>query len=194
MHLRIMQVRTTGSEQYGTWPNHETDMEIHMSTILAERHIARATGTEWLSLGAMTQYLVPVGRALFAAIFLVAAPGHFAQQSIAYAAQQGVPMAEVLVPFTGVLSLAGGLSVLLGYQAKLGAWALVLFLVPVTVVMHNFWAVQDPMMAQMQQAMFLKNVSMLGGALLIAHFGAGPVSLDVRLATRSAGVGRSRNG
>jgi len=42
------------------------------------------------------------------------------------------------------------------------------------------WAVADPMMAQLQRAMFFKNLSMLGGALLITHFGAGPMSLDER--------------
>jgi uncharacterized membrane protein YphA (DoxX/SURF4 family) len=36
----------------------------------------------------------------------------------------------------------------------------------------------------MQQAMFMKNLSMLGGALLIAHFGAGPLSLDARLSRK----------
>jgi putative oxidoreductase len=50
----------------------------------------------------------------------------------------------------------------------------------VTLMMHNFWAIADPQMAQLQQGMFMKNLSMLGGALLIAHFGAGPVSLDAR--------------
>lgn len=133
---------------------------------------------------ALARYLVPVGRALFAAIFLIGAPGHFAQATIGYAAQQGVPFAQWLVPFTGLLMLAGGVSVLLGYRARLGAWALVVFLVPVTVMMHNFWAVEDPMMAQMQQAMFWKNVAMVGGLLLLAYFGAGPVSLDARRARR----------
>ena len=79
-----------------------------------------------------------------------------------------------------MLALAGGLSILLGYRAKLGAWALVLFLVPVTVMMHKFWGVPDPMMAQIQMIMFMKNVSMVGGALLISQFGAGPFSLDAR--------------
>jgi putative oxidoreductase len=46
--------------------------------------------------------------------------------------------------------------------------------------MHNFWAVTDPMMRQMQMAMFMKNIAMLGGALLITQFGAGPWSLDNR--------------
>jgi putative oxidoreductase len=72
------------------------------------------------------------------------------------------------------------LSIALGYRAKWGGWLIVLFLVPVTVMMHDFWAMTDPNMAQMQQIMFMKNLSMLGGALLIAHFGSGPLSLDNR--------------
>ena len=126
------------------------------------------------------RYLVPVGRLFFATIFLLTLPGHFAPESIAYAAQKGVPLASLAVPASGVLAFAGGLSVLLGYRAKLGAWLLVLFLLPVTLTLHDFWTVTDPMAAQMEQAMFMKNVSMLGAALLIAYFGAGPLSLDER--------------
>jgi len=83
-----------------------------------------------------------------------------------------------------VMALLGGLSVLLGYKAKWGAWLLIVFLIPVTLMLHNFWAVKDPMMAQIQMAMFLKNVSMVGGALLISQFGAGPLSLDARRSKR----------
>jgi len=79
-----------------------------------------------------------------------------------------------------VLAIAGGLSILLGYRAKLGAWLIVLFLIPVTLMMHKFWTVHDPMMAQIQMILFMKNVAMLGGALLISQFGAGPFSLDAR--------------
>jgi len=120
------------------------------------------------------------GRILFATIFILSGFFHFSHQDIAYAVQAGVPMANFLVPASGILALLGGLSILLGYRAKIGAWLLVLFLVPVTLAMHNFWAVKDPMMAQMQMAMFMKNVSMLGGALLISQFGAGPLSLDAK--------------
>ncbi len=123
---------------------------------------------------------VLAGRVLFSLIFLLAAIGHFSHQEIAYAAQQGVPLASLAVPLSGVLALVGGLSVLVGYQAKWGAGLLIVFLVPVTLMLHNFWAVKDPMMAQMQMAMFLKNLSMIGGALLITQFGAGPLSLDAR--------------
>jgi putative oxidoreductase len=126
--------------------------------------------------------LALAGRVAFGAIFLLTAFGHFSPQTISYAAQQGIPFASFLVPASGLLAFAGGLSVILGYRARLGAWLLVAFLVPVTLTMHAFWAVQEPMMAQMQQAMFMKNLSMLGGALIIAYFGAGPLSLDARRA------------
>jgi putative oxidoreductase len=89
-------------------------------------------------------------------------------------------LASIAVPLSGTLAFLGGLSVLLGYRAKLGAWLIVLFLVGVTPMMHKFWVVTDPMMYQMQFVMFMKNASMLGGALLISQYGSGPWSLDAR--------------
>jgi putative oxidoreductase len=125
-------------------------------------------------------FVVLAGRILFSAIFILSGFMHFSAQDIAYAASAGVPMPTLVVPASGILALLGGLSILLGYRAKIGAWLVVLFLVPVTLMMHNFWAVKDPMMAQMQMAMFMKNVTMIGGALLISQFGAGPLSLDAK--------------
>ena len=119
-----------------------------------------------------------LGRLFYVAIFVMSGVTHFTAKPVAYAAAAGVPFASLAVPASGLLALAGGLSILLGYRARIGAWLLVIFLIPVTFAMHNFWAVKDPMMAQMQMAMFMKNVSMLGGALLISQFGTGPWSLD----------------
>ena len=121
-----------------------------------------------------------IGRVLFSLIFIFAAFGHFKPETITYAASAGVPLAKLAVPASGILSLAGGLSILLGYRAKLGAWALVVFLVPVTVTLHNFWTVTDPMMRQMQMVMFMKNLGLIGGALMFAVHGAGAYSLDAR--------------
>ena len=126
------------------------------------------------------RYFVPLGRAAFAAAFVLFAPGNFSQEGIAWAAVQGVPLPRLLVPLAGVISLVGGLSVILGYRAKIGAGLLVLFLVPVTGFMHNFWAVKEPMMAQVQLGFFVGNISRIGGAMLIAYFGAGPLSFDAR--------------
>jgi putative oxidoreductase len=126
------------------------------------------------------RYLVPVARALYVAIFLVAVPEHFAAPTIAYAAAQGVPLPSIAVPLAGIIAGLGALSVLLGFHARIGAWLLVVFLVPVTLTMHRFWGLADPAAAQVQQIMFMKNVSMLGAALLVAYFGAGPASFDAR--------------
>lgn len=122
---------------------------------------------------------VLAGRVFFSMIFVFAGLNHFSKQTIAIAASQGVPLASIAVPLSGVIAVLGGLSILLGYRAKIGAWLIVLFLIGVT-PMHNFWAVKDPVMAQIQMIMFMKNISMLGGALLISQFGAGPLSLDTR--------------
>jgi putative oxidoreductase len=47
-------------------------------------------------------------------------------------------------------------------------------------MMHDFWALSDPAAAKLQQVMFMKNITMLGGALLVLYHGAGPISLDAR--------------
>lgn len=130
------------------------------------------------------RYAVPVGRLLFASIFVLSSVGHFSSATAGYAAAHGVPFANVLVPLSGLLALAGGVSVILGWKARYGAALLVLFLVPVTLTMHRFWGLEDAQEAILQRVMFLKNLSMLGAALLLVYFGAGPLSLDARLRRR----------
>ena len=128
--------------------------------------------------------MVPIGRALFASIFVLAAGAHLDTDTIQKAADHGIPLAYLLVPASGVVSLLGGMSVLVGYRAKLGAALLAFFLVPVTFTMHAFWATPDAQAAQLQTVMFFKNMALLGGTMLIAYFGAGPYSLDQLLLRR----------
>lgn len=127
------------------------------------------------------KYALLIGRILFSIIFIMSSFGHFSEPTIGYAANKGVPMANVLVPLSGIIELLGGLSVLLGYKTKWGAWLIIIFLVPVTFMMHNFWTVTEPMAQQMDMAAFMKNISITGAALIIAYFGAGPLSLDNRV-------------
>lgn len=79
----------------------------------------------------------------------------------------------VIIPFTPLLlilatlfSFFGGLSILLGIKEKIGATLLVLFLVPVTIIMHQFWFVEGPL-REVQMIHFLKNLAILGGVILI---------------------------
>lgn len=132
------------------------------------------TETSW------AQIAVPAARFFYSLIFILSGFGHFKQQTIEYAMAQGVPIPQVLVPLSGLMILFGGLSILLGYRARVGALLIILFLIPVTLMMHNFWDVADPMMRQIQQGMFMKNLSMLGAAIMIYFYGSGPVSLDNR--------------
>ena len=124
------------------------------------------------------RYAVLTGRLLFSVIFIMASAGHFSPETIDYAAREGVPMAGLLVPVSGVLALMGGLSVLVGFQTRLGASLLVIFLIPVTFEIHRFWTAPDATSFLIEKAMFMKNLSMLGGALIISYFGAGPLSMD----------------
>lgn len=103
---------------------------------------------------------------------------HFTADTIAYALLSGVPVPSVLVPLSGILAIIGAMSIILGYKTKWGAWLIVIFLIPVTFYMHAFWQITDPVQKQMQMANFFKNCSMLGAALIINYFGAGPLSID----------------
>lgn len=123
-------------------------------------------------------FLSPLGRLLFSLIFITAAPRHFTHEGIEHAMSLGVPAAVLLVPLSGVLAFAGGISIAIGLKAKWGAWALIVFLLPVTLWMHAFWRLSDPAAIHIQSGMFAKNLSMLGAALLIAQFGAGSFSID----------------
>jgi putative oxidoreductase len=123
------------------------------------------------------KYLAVLGRILFALIFIFGGANLFSKMALSYAQAAGVPMTQIAVPLAGVIAILGGLSVALGYKARWGAWLIVLFLVPVTVAMHAFWKIADPQAAQQAQVDFMKNVSMLGAALLITQLGSGPASL-----------------
>jgi putative oxidoreductase len=131
-------------------------------------------------------YLVPVARVFFSLIFVLAGVNHFSSGSISYAASQGIPMADILVPVSGLIALIGGLSVMTGFHARVGAALLLVFLVPVTILMHDFWSVADPQMAQMQMSHFMKNIALIGGALMVCFYGAGPISVDNHVAKRKA--------
>ncbi len=110
-----------------------------------------------------------VARIFLAAIFILSGIGHFAQAEpmSQYAKAKGVPAAKAGVLFSGLLALVGGLSILLGVYPDLGAILLIVFLLPVTVFMHAFWKETDPMAKQTENIAFLKNVGLLGGALLL---------------------------
>jgi putative oxidoreductase len=132
--------------------------------------------------GDSMRYVALAARQLFAVTFIIASAGHFTADTIASAARHGVPLAGLLVPLSGLIALAGGLSLVFGYHVKLGACLLMVFLVPVTLMMHNFWAASDAAMFQQQLLLFVRNTMLMGAAMFVVHFGGGSLSLDALLA------------
>lgn len=120
-----------------------------------------------------------VGRILLALLFLMSGIGKIGgfAGTAGYMASKGLPMVEVLLAITIVIELGAALMLILGYKARLGAAALLLWMIPVTFLFHNYWAM--PADQQMiQQIMFMKNLALMGGMLYIMAFGSGHLSLD----------------
>ena len=126
---------------------------------------------------AISKWAQVVGRVALGMIFLVSGLGKLAgwRGTVAYAASKGVP--EILLGIATVLELVGGVSIVVGFKARWGALALLIFLVPVTLVVHNFWAVPVEQQ-QLEMAHFLKNLAIGGGLLIVLGRGAGAFSID----------------
>lgn len=132
----------------------------------------------------MKRYIPLIGRSLLALIFLMSGLqkiGNFAGTQ-EYMASYGMPLTALFLVGAIVLEVFGAASIIAGYKAKLGAIALIVFLIPATLIFHTDFG------DRVQMIMFLKNVSIMGGLLVVAAYGAGPVSVDARGATSAEGM------
>jgi len=120
------------------------------------------------------------GRILISLIFIMSGLGKVFQfdGQVAYAASQGVPLASLAIIISIIAELAAAAMIVFGYKARLGAFILLLWMIPVSLMMHAFWNIEDPMAQQMNMIMFMKNLSMMGAMLLIMSFGPGPKSIN----------------
>jgi putative oxidoreductase len=89
-----------------------------------------------------------------------------------YMDAMGVP--GVILPLVILLEIAGGLMIIAGWKTKLASIALALFTVVAAAIFHSNF--ED----QMQMILFMKNIAIVGGFLLLAVHGAGAYSLDNR--------------
>jgi len=124
--------------------------------------------------------VVPLaGRLLISTIFIFSGlskiPAHAAMAG--FAASKGLPAPDLAIWLAAAVEILGGLAILLGFQTRIAAWLLFLYLIPTSIVFHNFWAMQG--MEKMDgQAHFFKNIAIMGGLLFVATFGAGAYSID----------------
>ncbi len=109
-----------------------------------------------------------VGRVFLSLIFVLSALGKLADLggTAGYMTNAGMPAVWFFLPMAILLELGGGITVATGYGARLGAIALLVFLVPATCIFHSFWALHGPE-RQMQMIHFMKNLSIMGGLLLV---------------------------
>lgn len=116
----------------------------------------------------VSKVVYPVGRAFLGALFFISGINKILGFSYVagWMANSGVPAANLLLAVTIVIEVLGGLMLITGYKARLAAVIMALFLVPVTLVFHAFWSA-DAANFQNQLTQFLKNLSILGGMLLV---------------------------
>jgi putative oxidoreductase len=109
-----------------------------------------------------------VGRLILGAYYLMSAYHHFADvHALAgAAASHGVPAPQLAVLGAGVLLAIAGVTFLLGVFPRIGVAAVVLFMLPVSFVMHPFWSDTSPGLRMMDTINFTKNMGLLGSALM----------------------------
>ena len=126
------------------------------------------------------KYAPLVGRILFSLIFLMFGMAHFTEPQMMIdngLVPDFLPAKTVVVMITGVLVVLGGLSVLLGYRAKLGSLVLFFFLLGTTFLTWSGGFFEGD---QTATGFFMRDLALAGAALLIYHFGTGAYSLDNR--------------
>jgi putative oxidoreductase len=130
---------------------------------------------------ALERYGALAARLLLSQIFLLSGAMKVMDPAGTAAQMEGRGM--VFIPFflwaATAVELAAGLSLLLGYKARLGALLLFLYLIPVTLTFHDWWT-YPPAEQQTQMLFFLHNLTLMGGLLLVMAFGPGPISIDLR--------------
>ena len=140
-----------------------------------------------------------IGRTLLALMFVLSALGKmgaFADTTgyMASALWPGAdPWLELLLILTIVIELGGGTAIIVGWRTRSAAAMVFLFTATVTLVFHRFWEVA-PAEAVMQQMMFMKNLSVMGGLLLLFAFGPGEYALDDKYPHPSTPVAASPAG
>lgn len=137
-----------------------------------------------------------LGRVMLATIFLMSAIGNKIpnyDSVVGYMASEGVPAPKFLLAGAIAFLILGGLSIVLGFKARIGATLLLVFLVLATYFFHDFWTQPADAMwvlslnadvarpvQQVEMISFMKNLGLMGAMLFLIANGPGPMSIDNR--------------
>jgi putative oxidoreductase len=123
-----------------------------------------------------------IARVLMAAIFII-----FGVRKIlafafyaGYFAKLGFPAPEAMVVLAILIEIGGGLAFAIGWQTRWTAWLLALYTVIATFMAHRYWDFGDAAQYANQMSHFWKNITIVGGLMMVAVFGPGPISVDKR--------------
>ena len=113
--------------------------------------------------------IIVIGRILFGGFFLMSGINHFTklEAMTGYAKYKKLPAAKLGVLVSGLMLVIGGISIILGYYADLGALLLAIFLVLAAVIFHNFWKETDATAKQNEMLGFMKDIALAGAALIL---------------------------
>ena len=128
--------------------------------------------------------LVPVARLLIGGLFVSSGYSKLgaSDATAQYLASGGLPGALSLAIVVGLFEIVSGLALIVGYHARIAAFALAAFTFVASLLFHAYWAVPADQQF-VQQLLFSKNAAILGALLFIAAMGAGPFSVDARPAS-----------
>ena len=131
----------------------------------------------------LQSYVSLAGRILLSVIFLLSGISKLMNwsETANMMAAHGMTAIPFFLTMAVIIEIAGGLALLLGWQTRAASLILFLYLIPVTLVFHHFWDLQEPV-RQMQMINFLKNLAIMGGLLEFCAVGAGGLSVDARMA------------
>ncbi len=122
-----------------------------------------------------------IARVLFVAVFCFQDAIYnkiiYAQRSLNYMQSFGLPYPRILLILVITLELIAGFMIISGLKARWGAWLILLFTLFATIIFHRFWTYSDPLEFQNQLNHFMKNISIIGGAIFIMVYGVGRYSL-----------------
>lgn len=137
---------------------------------------ATAFQSSTTGLYATRNHIPLIARILLAGLFLWSGVNKILQPAATqeYMASYGMPLTGLFLVGAIALELLGGLSLLLGYKARIGTTLLIIFLISATLIFHTNFA--DPM----QQIQFFKNLSILGGLLMVLQHGPGNIALKLK--------------
>ena len=130
-------------------------------------------------------YVSLAGRILLALMFIPAGFGKLTNigGTAGYIASGGLPFPSVLAVLVGALELFGGLALVIGFKVRWVGLAMALFTLAASMLFHPFWSVPEAQQ-MVTKLLFMKNISVAGGMLLISALGAGALSLDERRSGR----------